>query len=61
MMCKRALQLGGIHIHQYFKLPNEDNLTPHRRAELEILNLTKNPNKIVFLRSVDVLVFDEMG
>ena len=24
MMCKRALQLGGIHIHQLFMLPVED-------------------------------------
>ena len=60
MMCKRALQLGGIHIHQLFKLPTEDNLTPHRRAELEILNLMNNLKKINSLISVDVLAFDEI-
>ena len=47
MMCKRALQLDGIHVHKNFKLPTKDNLTPHRRAELAILNLMKNPNKFI--------------
>ena len=48
MMCKLSLPLGGIHSHQRFKLPTKDNLTPHGRAELEILNLMKNPKKIDF-------------
>ena len=30
MMCKRALQLGGIHAHQTFTIQTEENMTPHR-------------------------------
>ena len=46
MMCKRDIQLGVIHVHKLFKLPTEENLTPHRQAELSILNLMKNPKEI---------------
>ena len=48
MMCKLSLPLGGIHPHRRFKIPTKDNLTPHGRAELEILNLMNNPKKIDF-------------
>ena len=61
MMCKRAFQLGEIHVHQIFKIPTQERLAPHRRAELLILNLTKKPKKIIFLHFVDILSFDEMG
>ena len=61
MMCKRALHLGGIHAHHLFKLPPEDNLTPHRRAELAILDLMKIPKLMDFLRTVNIIFFDEMG
>ena len=61
MMCKRALQLGGIHVHQLFMLPVEEALTPHRKAELAILKLLRNPKKIDFVRTLDVIFFDEMG
>lgn len=60
MMCNRALQLGGIHVHKLFNLPTE-RLTPHRRAELAIIKLMKCPKRIEFLRSIDVIFFDEMG
>ena len=33
----------------------------HRRAELAIMKLLSNPTKLDFLRSVDILFFDEMG
>jgi hypothetical protein len=29
MMCKRALQLGGIHIHQIFMIPIDNKASPH--------------------------------
>ena len=61
MMCKRALQLGGIHIHQLFMLPVEDALTPHRKAELAILKLLRNPKKLDLVRTLDIIFFDEMG
>ena len=48
MVCIHALQLGRIHVHQLFKLPTEDNLTPHRQAELSVLKLMKNLKKIIF-------------
>ena len=48
MIWKRALQLSGIHVNQPSKIPNEDNLTPHRRAEISILKLTNNSKKIYF-------------
>ena len=60
MMCNCALQLGGIHIHKLFNLPIE-RLTPHRREELAIIKLMKYPKRIEFLRSIDVIFFDEMG
>ena len=51
IMYKRALQLGGIHFHQLFLIPIEENLIPHRNVELAILKLLKNMKKIEFLRS----------
>ena len=61
MMCKRALKLRGIHFHQLFLVPIEECLTPHRRAELAILKLLRNPKNIELLRSLDMICFDEMG
>ena len=61
MMCKRALHLGGKHVHHLFLLPPDDNLTPHRRAELAILDLLKIPKLMDFLRTVNIIFFDEMG
>ena len=34
--------------HQLFKIPTEDNLTPHRRSELAILNFMKKPQKLIY-------------
>ena len=41
MIYKRALQPVCIDSHKFFYFPTEDNLTPHRQAELSILNLMK--------------------
>ena len=41
IICKRALQLDGIHVYQPFKVPIEEHLKPHRRAELSILSCIK--------------------
>ena len=60
MICKRALKLCGIHIHKLFNIPTKENLTPHRWADLENLNLTNKPQNVYFLLSVDMLAFDEM-
>ena len=39
----------------------EDALTPHRRAELAILKLLRNPKKLDLVRTLDIIFFDEMG
>ena len=46
-LCKCSLQLGGIHVHNIFRIPNKENLTPHRWADLEVLNLLKKPQKMI--------------
>ena len=59
--CKRALMLGGIHKHKLFMLDTNDFTPTLRRAELAICSLLKNPKKLDFLRSLQVLFFDEAG
>ena len=61
LQCARALHLGGVHIHQLFLVPTEDNIPLYRRAELAILRLFKNPTKLDFLCSMQILFIDEMG
>ena len=61
MMFKRALQLGGIHTYQTWPIPIDENLTPHRQAELTLIKLLKDPKKMDFLRTINVIFFDEMG
>ena len=39
MMCKRAIQIGGTHVHQLFRNPIENTASAHRQAELAILSL----------------------
>ena len=60
MMHKRALQLGGIRVHQLFNIKTKEILNLHRRVELSILNPIQKPQKTIFLRSIDMLAFDEM-
>ena len=55
MMCKRALQLGGIHIHQLFKLPTDNMSSAHRKAELAILALLRNPENYVLSTSYSLM------
>ena len=55
IMSKRSIELGGIHIHQLFLLPTETNLTAHRRSELAILKLLKNPKKLDLIKSLDII------
>ena len=45
ILCKRYLQLGGIHVHNILRIPTKENLTPHRWADLAVLNLLKKPQK----------------
>jgi predicted GIY-YIG superfamily endonuclease len=61
ILAKRAIQLGGCHYHKLFCLPIGRNLSTHRKAELAILKLFKNPKELNTLLCLDVLVCDEMG
>ena len=61
MMCKRAIQIGGTHVHQLFRNPIENTASAHRQAELAILSLMRKPEKLDFLRAVNMIFFDEMG
>lgn len=62
LQCSRALHLGGIHIHQLFLVPTEDNIPSlYRRAELAVLRLLKNPTKLDFICTLQILFVDEMG
>ena len=49
MIHKRDMKLGGIHAHQTWTIPINENITPHRRAELGLFNLSKKPKKIDLL------------
>lgn len=61
ILAKRARQIGGIHYHKLFCLPIGNNLSVHRRAELAIMKLLKNPRQLNILLSLDVLVCDELS
>eukprot|EP00957_Ditylum_brightwellii_P182112 13875235-Ditylum_brightwellii.AAC.1 len=61
MMCKHALQFGGIHAHQTWPISTEETMTPHRQAELALTKLFRDAKKMNFLRTNNVILFDEMG
>ena len=61
MICNWALQLGGIHANQTWKITIDQNIIPHRRSELGRFNLLNKPKKMDFFQSVYVLFFDERG
>ena len=41
MMCKRALQLGGIHAHHTWSITTDDSLTPYCQSELALIKMLK--------------------
>ena len=61
VLAKRAIQIGEIHYHKQFCLPIGRHFSIHRKAELAILKLLKNPKQLNILLSLDILVCDEMG
>jgi hypothetical protein len=61
MMCKRAIQIGGTHVHQLFKNPIKNTASAHWQAEISILSLMRKPEKLEFLYAVNMIFFDEMG
>jgi len=61
VMCERAQQLGGIHFARFCKFPAGKMVNPCRLAELAIANLMRSPTELEYIRSLDVLLIDEMG
>lgn len=60
-MARRAIQLGGKHWHYLFCLPTEKGLSAHRKAELSITKILRDPKKLNFILSLDILFCDELG
>jgi predicted GIY-YIG superfamily endonuclease len=61
LLAKRADLLGGIHVHAFFCIPVHENASVQRLAELAVISLYKNPEKLAFIQRLDVLFFDELG
>ena len=61
LLAKRALQLGGTHWHKLFCIPTDKSLGVHRKAELALIQIIKNPKRYHLLLTIDILICDEMG
>ena len=61
VMCKRSVALGGIHIHVLFGLPYGNNIPTNRIVELSLIELLYNNDKLLFLKSINVIFLDEIG
>eukprot|EP00957_Ditylum_brightwellii_P064359 4884465-Ditylum_brightwellii.AAC.1 len=64
MMSHQAIQLGGVHWHKRLCIPvdQSNNKSTYRRTELAINKMElHHPMRIKFLKSIDVLVTDEIG
>ena len=60
-MSKRAIQLGGVHIHKMFCLPGNNKFSLSRLAEIALISLTSKYNKYYFLQVLDIIFIDEIG
>ena len=61
IMSKRAIQLGGIHIHKLFCLPGHNKFTLHRLAEIALISLQLKIERFRFLQLLNVIFIDEIG
>ena len=61
MLSERAQELAGSHLHDLFAMPGRDFLSPGQLAERAIAALFRNPEKLEFLRLLDMLALDESG
>ena len=61
VMSKRGINVGGGHIHKDFCLQVSEYGTPHDRADRAITNLMRNPVKLFYLQSLNVIFIDEIG
>ena len=61
VLAKRAIQLGGIHWHLLFCIPIDRNMSLHRKSELAIISILKDPILLNIVLTLDVLLCDEIG
>ena len=61
LQARRACAIGGSHFHILFGLQCNNRNSPFRAAELAIINLQKSPEKLQFLKEVNILFIDEEG
>ena len=61
VMSKRAVQLGGKHIHKLFCLPGHNKYTLYRLAEVALIALNRKAERYFFLRKINILFIDEIG
>jgi hypothetical protein len=58
---ERSQELAGDHLYSMFCMPGNNNLSTGQIAERCISNLFRNPEKLEFLRLLDILLLDETG
>lgn len=58
---ERSQELAGEHLNSLLCMPSHQNLTPGQIAERCIANLYRNPEKLEYLRTLDLLLLDETG
>ena len=61
LLCKRALELGGIHWHKLASLPVNEYCALQWIAELALFVLYQKPERMAMLQRLDVLCIDELG
>ena len=61
MCSERSQELAGDHINNLWLIPSNNTLTTGQLAERSISRLYANPEKLQYLRSLDVLLVDEFG
>ena len=60
-MSKRAVQLGGKHLHKLFCLPGHNKFSLYRLAEMALIALVGKAEKYNFLKVINILFIDEIG
>lgn len=61
IMAERALFLGGRHLHYLFCIPGDNTTNIHKVIDQSIRGLNQNPERLQFLRTLDVMLLDEAG
>ena len=60
-MSKRAIQLGGMHIHKMFCLPGHNKFTLYRLAEIALISLFTKIERYRILQVLNIIFIDEIG